>query len=236
MSDKWFDGLPWPGIGLTSTGGEKYWFDGPPLAVFNLDINWVGLFGEGYANVAEDSFSPQELLALVGDGIASAVADGGSLSVVGLIGDSSIKPLSDSYILRILKSLGDGSVKPLADGWGGVDYIIIGEGNAWAASDSRMFKSIDVEIIADPNLLVRFKPRIGAGGVLTYLVGEPDVATFWSIIGIDPDGWEEPAHGSLRWNYVKSDKAGLAVNIYVSPKIAAMVGHRDRIIVRKADA
>lgn len=90
--------------------------------------------------------------------------------------------------------------------------------------------------MSDPNLIVKFKPYVGGGGVLTYKAGSPDVATFWDIVGVSPTGFTEPSHGSLRWHYIKSDKSGLAANIYVCPKDPVTAGHRDRIIVRKANA
>jgi hypothetical protein len=72
------------------------------------------------------------------------------------------------------------------------------------------------------NFIVKFQPRIGGGGVITYRAGTPFAATYWSLLG----------NGSLRYQRVKADAAGLAVNIYLAPKNAELAGQIDTVIVR----
>jgi hypothetical protein len=74
------------------------------------------------------------------------------------------------------------------------------------------------------NFIVRFQPRIGGGGVITYRAGTPFAATYWSLLG----------NGSLRYQRVKADAAGLAVNIYLAPKNAELAGSVERVTVQMA--
>jgi hypothetical protein len=83
------------------------------------------------------------------------------------------------------------------------------------------------------NFIVRFQPRIGGGGVITYRAGTPFAATYWELRGKDPETQAPLSpHGELRYQRVKADAAGLAVNIYLAPKIAELAGQIDTVIVR----
>jgi hypothetical protein len=137
---------------------------------------------------------------------------------------------------KILNAFGLSETSVFSEALGLIVSRIYGQSEAQTGSNAYLRRSIDVELWADPNLIVKFRPYIGGGGVLTYRAGAPGTATYWDIVGIGPDGFEEPPHGSLRWHYVKADMAGLAANIYVSPKDPVLAGHRDRIIVRRANA
>jgi hypothetical protein len=77
-------------------------------------------------------------------------------------------------------------------------------------------------------------PRVGGGLSITWFSGEAEIPTHWSIVGINPGtGAEEAANGSLKYDRVKTDKTGRAVNYYLSPTDEGAVGNIDRIKVKK---
>ena len=210
--------------------GRKIWFAIKPA---------VGVSYSAYGSSESDVFSDGKAaakLALLGASVVDNYSSGMQHAVFVSKGESIVLPDHSSIIRKETVIAGQSEGKVLSEGVSGLTIIGLGMGETIIQSDGIIHKSIDVELMADPNLIVRFKPYIGGGGVLTFKAGVPDIATFWDIVGVGPDGYEESPHGSLRWHYVKADKAGLAANIYVSPKDPALAGHRDRIIVRKANA
>ncbi len=84
-------------------------------------------------------------------------------------------------------------------------------------------------------VLVPFKPRIGGGGVVTAVGGAPGLAVYWELVSYDPEtGLEGPPLGSLKWDRSKTDKSGLAVNVYTAPTDPGLAGRTDRVRVRYA--
>jgi hypothetical protein len=69
-------------------------------------------------------------------------------------------------------------------------------------------------------ILAPFIPRIGGGGVITAVADYPDQALYWELVSFDPaTGLEGVPFGSLKWDHTRTDKAGLAVNIYLAPAL-----------------
>ena len=203
-----------------------------------------GIFGVGqviniYGNGI--SFPQAEIRAvlshsLLGEGISVAKGEATMIGVWSLFGDCLGIFESEAVTGKSVLAYGESRLAALNTALAGLYMTAHGQSLVRAGSDAYGRKTIDVELLADPDLIVRFRPHIGGGGVLTYRAGAPDAATYWDIVGVGADGFDEPPHGSLRWHYVRADKAGLAANIYIAPTDPALAGHRDRIIVRRADA
>lgn len=193
------------------------------------------LYGNGIARPAADT-PASAILSLKGRSAARVATDARIIGIFGIQGAGMAEAEAIAVTGKILNLYGLSESQAVSDALAGMIARIYGESCVRVQVDAYGRKTIDLELLADPNLLVRFRPHIGGGGVLTYRAGAPDAATYWDIIGVAVDGFDEPPHGFLRWHYVKADKAGLAVNIYVAPTDPALAGRRDRIVVRRADA
>ena len=225
-----------PGAGFINETTDTEWM--VPGGGFINEISGmepINLYGTGISQ-SPGEFLPTLSIAGKAEGVAVGDSEGRLAAILSLCGESMQITYGEAAIGKFLMAYGWSEIVALSQAPASYVLRVLGQSRSEARADAYGRKTIDVELLADPNLLVRFRPHIGGGGVLTYRAGTPDAATYWDIVGVGADGFEEPPHGSLRWHYVRADKAGLAANIYISPINPALAGHRDRVVVRRADA
>jgi hypothetical protein len=168
-----------------------------------------------------------------GDLAAAMGSEGMPAGIFTAAGDMAAALAPEGYAGLVISAYGDLVLAAAPEGWGGLILSAFADVVIPCASEGILYQNLQEEI--DQNFILRFQPRIGGGGVITYNAGIPYAATYWQIIGKNHlTGWEEAPHGSLQKYYVKADAAGLALNIYLAPQDAALAGHIDRIMVRKA--
>jgi hypothetical protein len=115
-----------------------------------------------------------------------------------------------------------------------VDWGLFSEAIPNVCAEGRLFQQYQLDIEPGENFILSGSPKIGGGLSITWLTGESEIPTYWYLVGINQStGQEEEPHGSLKWTLVKTDKTGRALNYYVSPKGSGLVGHIDRVIIRK---
>ena len=67
-------------------------------------------------------------------------------------------------------------------------------------------------------LILPRQPTAGAGVAVTFQGRGPNQGVFWEVVSVDPDtGAEGLARGSLKWQWTRTNRAGLSVNFYFAP-------------------
>ena len=75
-----------------------------------------------------------------------------------------------------------------------------------------------------------FPARIGGGGAITFK-GPPNIAVYWSLVGVNELGQEVGAYGSLKWPFTRTDEMGYTLNFWFGPANPALAGLKDRVKV-----
>jgi len=176
-------------------------------------------------------------LNLAGEIVATYLMEGAAGFLVTLDGEIiSVASLEGKMSEGFLRRLhGDVISSPVSqDSMLSSHFSLTGEIISIGTIEGRLSQQYQLGIAAGENFLFSGAPKIGGGLAITWLTGEAEIPTYWYVIGVNQStGWEESPHGSLKWGMVKTDKSGRAVNYYVSPKDSNLVGHIDRILVRK---
>ena len=70
-------------------------------------------------------------------------------------------------------------------------------------------------------LILPRHPTAGAGVAITFQGHSPNQGVFWEVVSVDPEtGVEGLARGSLKWQWTRTDGAGLSVNFYFAPTLS----------------
>jgi len=75
-----------------------------------------------------------------------------------------------------------------------------------------------------------FPARIAGGGVITFK-GPANIAVYWTLVGLDSQGQEVGAYGSLKWSFTKTDSRGYATNHWFAPTDPGLTGRKDLVKV-----
>jgi hypothetical protein len=154
--------------------------------------------------------------------------------LVDLNSDAVIRHLSEGYAGFTKLLFGESVLIISQDSKVNVDWGLCSDALLNACTYGRMFQQYQLDIEPGENFILSGSPKIGGGLSITWLTGESEIPTYWYLVGINQStGQEEEPHGSLKWTLVKTDKTGRALNYYVSPKGSGLVGHIDRVIIRK---
>lgn len=82
-------------------------------------------------------------------------------------------------------------------------------------------------------LIVRFQPRVGIGGVITWQGDRANQAVFWELKSVNIiTGVEGAPYGSLLYDRTHTDKSYLCTNIYTAPDVAPPDNVYDKVKVR----
>jgi hypothetical protein len=73
-------------------------------------------------------------------------------------------------------------------------------------------------------LILPRHPTAGAGVAVTFQGRGPNQGVFWEVVSVDPDtGAEGLASGSLKWQWTRTDRAGLSINFYFAPDTSGCI-------------